>query len=475
MSESSRARPDLSLGAAAWTLAAAAAAAFAGVALMYVATSFGEAAPVVALALPLVPFAVVAVVWDPRIGVALVFVSFLFGFGSVPIGPFRLQPAELATLAVLALVALGRTGSGRTPFVWTPRQVWAVALVAWAVAVSFPHAPDQSLAVKQMLAFLAGVLFLTLIASVASNMRDVRLLARVLVVVGGVVAATASTGAAELRTYYSGAVVEGRLQGIFTEPNELGSFCAMLFLLAVGLLLGARSWREKLVVGAAAALLLFALALSLSRGAWIGAIVGMIVLLVTVLQARRTAMALVLPALAAAAVLNVAVAATPQVQVVGDRARALTKIDQPYEGRPAIWSEAVARSESIRSPAPGRGTSASRAAASPLPARRSHTGHAHNLYLNVGAELGLVALGFLGALGIAIALATREALRSFAAPRWRAERALVAGIAAALTAYAVQAMTNTFVRNPVLDATVWGLIGLLLVAHGSARRAATRR
>ena len=265
-------------------------------------------------------------------------------------------------------------------------------------------------------------------------------------VVGGVVAATASTGAAELRTYYSGAVVEGRLQGIFTEPNELGSFCRdALPTFAVGLLLGARSWREKLVVGAAAALLLFALALSLSRGAWIGAIVGMIVLLVTVSQARGTTMALVLPALAAAAVLNVAVAATPQVQVVGDRARALTKIDQPYEGRPAIWSEAVRqiREHPLTGTGPGNfGVASRRLAAS---GQTVYTGHAHNLYLNVGAELGLVALGFLGALGIAIALATREALRSFAAPRWRAERALVAGIAAALTAYAVQAMTNTFV------------------------------
>jgi O-antigen ligase len=357
------------------------------------------------------------------------------------------------------------------PLLWPSRLLPAGALLVWALAVSFPAAIDQGIAIKPLLGLAASIVLVALIWTVCRDLRDVRLLLGVLVAVAVFISANALLGAGSTRVFYSGAVVEGRAQGLFIEPNELGSFCSMAALVAVGLALGAGTARRRLYAGLALVVILGALALSLSRGAWLGTLVGFALLLVTVTQARRAVLLLAVPLLAATSFLNVFLPENPQVQVLGERARVFTKLDQPYEGRPAIWAEAMRQihAEPVTGSGPENFGVASRRLAAT--GQTVYTGHAHNLYLNTAAELGLTGLALLLVFFGALASAARGALKRLRRLGLARDRAVVAGVAAALLSFAVQGLTNTFTGNPILDATVWSLAGFVLVAHRGTRPA----
>jgi O-antigen ligase len=442
-----------------------------GVLLMRVAVVFEDSAPLVALALPAVPLAALAILNDPRLSVALVFVTFPIGFTALSLGPFRLQATEIAIFAAVLLVGFVRVGSSRVPLLWPSRLFAAGALIAWAVAVSFPAAFDQALAIKQLLTLTSGVVFVTLIVTVCPDLRAVRFLVGVLVAVAALIATTSLASAGSTQTFYGGAVVEGRAQGLFIEPNELGCFCSMAGLAAIGLALGARTFRGRMLAGLGVALILAALALSLSRGAWLGTFAGLMFLLLMVSQARRAVALLAVPLVMAAVFVNAFLPDHPRVQVIGERARVLTKSDQPYEGRPAIWNEALRqiRAEPVSGSGPGNFSVGSRRLAST--GETVYTRHAHNLYLNTAAELGLPGLALLLALIATLAVTALTTLRALKRQSRPGDRAVVAGLAAGVLSFGVQGLTNTFVGNPVIDATAWGLAGFLLVAFRDARAA----
>lgn len=443
-----------------------------GVLLIRVSVLFEDAAPLVALGVPMAPLVGAAILNDPRLSVALVFASFPIGFAALPVGPFRLQATEIAILVAIVLVGLLRLGNARVPLLWPGRLLAAAGLIVWAIAVSFPAALDQAVAIKQLLSVVAGIVLVALIVTVCPDLRAVRLALGVLVAVAAFISANALLSAGTTHVFYAGAVVEGRAQGLFIEPNELGSFCSMVAVAATGLALGAQRAASRLLTSAALALILGALALSLSRGAWLGTAAGFGLMLITVTQARRAVLALAVPLVVGASILNLFLPENPQVQVLGERARVLTKLDQPYEGRPAIWSEALRqiRERPVTGQGPGNFGIASRRLAAT--GQTVYTGHAHNLYLNTAAELGLPGLALLLVFFAALAAAAHDTLRRLRQQARGGDRALVAAMAAGLLSFAVQGLTNTFIGNPIIDATVWGLAGFLLVAHREARQPA---
>ena len=79
--------------------------------------------------------------------------------------------------------------------------------------------------------------------------------------------------------------------GTLWEPNFLGSYLAAGAVVTLASLIAAASGRRALVLAAALVLILAALGLSLARGAWLGLVVGVVVLVVgyAVLGAGRSA------------------------------------------------------------------------------------------------------------------------------------------------------------------------------------------
>jgi O-antigen ligase len=155
------------------------------------------------------------------------------------------------------------------------------------------------------------------------------------------------------------------------------------------------------------------------------------------------------------------------VKVVGERARAITVLS-PYDDRRVIYREAYR--EIRENPLLGVGPGGF-PVASTLVVSESATlsyAHAHNLYLNWAAEVGLpsviIILGFAFNLAMSANTASRGA-RVRGDPR---DRAIVIGLSAALITVLVQGFFDYVIPNPVVWTAMWIVIGSLLVARREA-------
>ena len=457
-------------------LALAAGAAVLGVAFMFVAAAFDGAAPVVALAIPVVPLLSLAVLARPFVGVLVVIATLPFGSLGFAAAGTTLQIVEVAAFVVAALVVIRRLAASQTPLPWTPIFFFPLALIAWTF-VALYSAIDETLAVKQLFALAGGTLLASVVLAACRSMLDVRRVMGMLVAAAALMSILAlSTGGGRIASSYGGATVTGRLSGAFEHPNQLGSFCAMTAALAVGLAAGARSQRARVASGLALVLLLIALALTFSRGAWIGTAAAFVFLLIMLRDARRMLFAFAVPLAVLGLVIWSAEPDSPQLEVVGERARAITE-RSPYDGRDQIWAEAVRQvaDDPITGQGPGSFPVASVRAASE--AFSVAPNHAHNLLLNWAAETGIPAALVIVGFAVALGVATRGASLGALARGQPRDRAIVLAIAAALISVAGQGFFDYVLGNAVLHLTVWILIGCLVVAarSGGSRSPAVGR
>ena len=413
----------------------------------------GNLGPALVLALPLLPVLALAVLADPRIGLVAVVASFPIGVSDVP--GLQLQLVQLVTLAVAALVALRRLTAGLAPLPWVRGTTWCVAFVLWLV-VALPSAPDQQRALRVVVLFAIGTVFATVVAAACRTVADVRRFLAVLVGLVAIVALTTPFGAGQARAAFGGAVVHGRATGIFAEPNQLGTFCATGALLGLGLCFAARTTRGRLAAGMGSAAAVVGLLLSLSRGSWIGFLLGLVVLLVKLPEARRLLVALAAPLVLVALAIGAFAPTSPQVEVVGQRLKSISGERNPYDDRPAIWREARRQVEAdpLTGQGPGNFPVVSGRVTSEW--RTAIASHAHNLLLTWGAEAGLPAVAVAVGFGFHLHLRTRRLAR---APRLRRDRAVVAGLAAALVGTAGQGLVDYTLHNSVILTVLFALIG----------------
>jgi O-antigen ligase len=435
----------------------------AGAGLVAFASQFGTLAPAVAVAVPLLPLAIVAIFADPRLALLILFLSFPVGFQSVRVWEFNLQTADFALLCVAALVFIRRFGSGE-PLVRSAWPIaWLLAIAFWALAL-VPTAAEEGPAIKQAGSFVSGLVVATIVLTVCSTIADVRRVLGALVGVGAAMTVPVVFQSQELRSSFEGALVGGRPEGVFLQPNELGVFCAVVGFCAIALALGAQARWARVASGVAAAVLFGGLMLSLSRAAWLGTAAGVVLLVVALPRLRRGVALFGAVVLCAGFLLGDFAERNPEVSVVTQRVTAFTKLNQPYDDRGAIVSEALNQIEDDPLTGVGPGNF-------PVASERHvqqerltvRAVHAHNVYLNAAAELGVPGLLlFLGLTG-GIFFAGVHAVRGLSATKERRDRAFVAGLTAALLALFVAELFHVFIGNAILDATVWTLVGALLV------------
>ncbi len=457
-----RERQPLVLAAAA-TVAASAWATL----IAYLSPRFGAGAPVILLVASVLPLLALAIFVYPPVGPILVFAT--FPIASVQIGgPAWLQLPEVTVVAVATIIGLRRLAVGQLPLAWAPALVWPLALVGWALLV-LPSALDGTLGIKQVAQLLFGLVFVCSVLAACRNTDDVRRVLGGLVGVATfiVILGLASGGASHLTAQYSGEQVYGRFQGSFDQPNQLGSFCALATLTAIGLALGSRGPRARLAATLAFPILVVGLALSLSRGAWIGSLLAFAYLLVSLAQARRAAAVLAVPIVVVALVIASTQSAKPEIEVVKARASVITT-RSPYDSRSAIYAEA--KREILEAPVTGEGPGNFPVASLRATSEASTVAalHAHDIWLTWAAECGLPAAAIIAAFCLALARAGRRAAR---AARDRRDRALVAGIIASLIALLGQGFVDYVFRNEVLFLALWALIAALLVADRERREA----
>jgi putative inorganic carbon (hco3(-)) transporter len=445
-----------------------------GFALALVASFFGDASPWVFIALPLVPLLALAIIVAPTFGIMLAFLTFPVGKVIVPTGILPLQSTEAGVMAIVAVVAVLRLARGQLPLPWSPPLYWALALLAWTLA-GIGSAIDEALALKQIASLFGGIIFACALLAACRHMDDLRLVLGGLIAVCAGIAITSFAGGFQLHSTADAQTVSGRLQGAFDHPNQLGALCALATPTALGLAFGARTLRARVAAALAGLVIFVALLFTLSRGAWVGTALALLFFLVTLREARRALMLLAVPAaILAAVVTSFAPVGRTEIDVVGERARAITTLS-PYDNRGSIYREAEREIKGDPLTGVGAGGFPIASARAGSESSTVSAAHAHNLWLNWGAEAGIPAMLILAGLVIAIGGAARRARIGFKRAGRARDRALVAGLAAALLGMLGQGMFDYVFRNAVVSIAAWGLIGGLLVCLREARRAPVRR
>lgn len=269
-------------GTAAWVLLTALAGVLAGVAALQ-----GPLVAGVLLALALgVAFSAV-VVWRVEIGVlALMFTLPLDTFGRVPgLGGVTLY--QLVLLVTLGSWGLQLIAHRRTlRFSWADIGMGAVILAAlW----SYPHSLDQGgtlFAIVRLLFTWAFVLLITNTVTSEKWLYRAVMTFFVTAVGAGLLAISqqwlgVSFGAIKDYLALGGAVSFSRAGAFFTDPNHLGTFMSLALVMAVALLVHERRRGAALIWLALIGITGLALVASLSRTAWVGALLGLVIVIIT--------------------------------------------------------------------------------------------------------------------------------------------------------------------------------------------------
>lgn len=273
-----------------------------------------------------------------------------------------------------------------------------------------------------------------------------------------------------------------RASGVFAQPNPYGGFLGLALPLALSLALwawrsfwaqGERRWRDALWGGfyTAATLLIGAgLLASWSRGAWLGAVAG--VLIVLVLRSRQAAVMSALAALALVSLLllgalSPTLAPQPLVERLADLpayfgltdvlAQPVTDENFSVVERLAHWVAAQRMWESSPWFGVGAGNYAAVYPAVRLPRWEDALGHAHNVYLNVLGETGLLGLAAYLALWSGVLVwAWRQARHAGKSAEGRWQTAVAVGVLGMVVHLSVHNLVdNLFVRGIVVYVGLW--------------------
>lgn len=437
-----------------------------GIVLAIIGGMFGPLAIVVPVVLV---GAVVLTLRAPKWGAAAFIAAIPIGLVQVPGTP--LEVVELAAFAAIGLVVFARLVDVRAPLGWHPAISWAAVVTASAL-LGISGAVNVDAAIGQSLQLLAGTLLVAAVIGAVIGPEDLDDLLTVLLVVGGLTAAYALTQAGSLQASFGGAVVSGRAQGIFAQPNELGSFAGMLLPLAVASFLGADRPDRRWIAAGAGAVVGLALVISLSRGAWIGAGLGLGALMVLLPTVRRHAVTVGSIAVMLIGGLLVLAPDLPQVEIVKERVASISDPSaNPYDDRPSIYAEAFRQIGERPLTGFGPGSFPTTSAREASSGRTVGASHAHNALLTFSAEMGLPTTIIIVVFTLAVGYAAYRGTRRLLMLGQQRAATVTAGAAAGLLSVVAHGTVDWALRNPLLFLLAWFLTGLVLAGDRLASRA----
>ena len=424
------------------------------------------ASPAIAIALPVVGAILAAILVQPMVGVYLAVLAAPLESHRIG-GDSGFSPSELLFLAAAASTALHAVVSRRLRWPPDPAHLAFIGLLI-VVAMGAVVAVDAFAVLKVVVMWSAFLVVSMLVAS--ASRPQLRGLLLAIALCGAILGGMAIPNAGQLELVGGGSVAAGRAAAGFTSPNFLGFFLVLVLAPTVALTLRARGL-ARLPLAAATGLALAGLVLTLSRSAIIGAVVSVVVMLLLPSFRRAGAVVLALVAVAVAVDGRV-IEGTREVSIVRDR---LATFQQERHTNPRLQIYRAAPTIIGAHPILGIGEAN-------FPTTSAEYGlrdiggdvfqHAHSLPLTVAIETGLVGLCVFVAFLVAVARAMLRALRS----RWRDDRALALGLAAALTGFFVASLADYPLRAHVIMGVAMLEIGAIVAyaRYASAGPPATR-
>jgi putative inorganic carbon (hco3(-)) transporter len=429
--------------------------------------------------------ALLAILVEPRLGVLLVIPAIPFGsITTVRIGVTNVGAAEVLIVLILAAWVMQMVVRREVHWRWPPLSLslaafLGVLLLSSLSAVSLEHS------LKEILKWIEVVILYVFVAN-EFNVRWARALVAVLLATGALVA---------LHGIYQflfqvgpeGFVLFGRFMrayGTFEQPNPYAGYLGLTLplavaILAAGVLPSAGRAEGRWVMGAAGAGLLMsaALIMSWSRGAWLGfaAAVAAMVTAMVARSGRAALVALVLAVLIAYVVLAGSLGLPPTlaqrfsdflpyVNLTDVRGVEVTDANFAVLERMAHWQSALGMWTDHPWLGIGAGNYEAVYASYALPLWPLALGHAHNYYLNIAAEAGVLGLAAYLVLWGAALLGAWGATRQAAA--WCQGVSLgILGVVIHLSVHNL--FDNLFVHSMYLQlAILLGLIPLLIRRPG---------
>ena len=377
----------------------------------------------------------------------------------LPLG--RLTFAEvLSPVTVLAAVMLAvwlwrvLTGSERIEF--SHMQLPLVIFLLCGV-VGIYGALDVGIAVKILSIFVMGASVYLVASQTVRSLDEAQ--AVLWAAAGGVgiialyTAVPAMTeGAPSVQAYQGGGSYD-RAEALFGSPNLLGGFLALAIPPIVALAASENLWWRRLSGYLLAIAAIVALAFTYSRGAWIGTAVGLLVLL-PVLKRAWLALGIALTAAITTTVGNVLV----RVQSVASAGR-----DPAFTSRLDMWDTALGlvAEHPLRGVGLGNFQSAYGNLMVPdlpvIPYSLTLPEQAHNLFLNLAVEVGLVGAGAFAWL-LAVAFLRTWQVRHFADRR---VKIWSVGLAAGLVALLIHTTVEVVVYQGFAAILLFAFLGMM--------------
>jgi len=375
---------------------------------------------------------------------ALLLTAFLFPSGIASLG-------AVALLVVSVLVAVRRSRSlWRRSIVDLP-----LALLVLLFSVSAATSPFPAMAAISTL-LLAAVIALAYGTTVAMLARKPGDLTPLLWAVGGGTATAAAWGSI---TY----LVTGQPAHTVVGSNAVGTTLAIGLPILLGLGVSPE-WRHRVIAATAGAVTLDGLAFSFARGAWLGGAVG--VLLFILLLPRRALRPVLL--LLAAVLLAGGMGLAHAAGALGERAKSASAPGVASD-RVAMWQASLEMVRDRPWLGSGLGTFGLMYPLYQLP-EDSAPGQpfAHNIFLNVAAEGGVLGLAaFVAVLAAALALGMRWLRRAGDIERVRA-----ASVLAAAAALLIHQQVDGTAISVHIGFGLWLLLAMM-AARGSAAAGTT--
>jgi putative inorganic carbon (HCO3(-)) transporter len=429
-----------------------------------------------ALAYAAGPAIPIAVVGGVAVGVLALAMPVRLVYVAILLVPFKLYTIAVggATLSLpegLFLVsgvawAAGRVFAGKWPFVPSPLGK-PYALLILAIVPGLVIALHPSSVMKTLLMWTAFFLVYQMIVADGrpDTVRTILLALAVAAAVVGFKALIAPPGDQPEQLVGIGQVAAGRPGGAFENPNVLATFEALGLPAAIALALG-RNLLLRAVGVVSFGLIMAGLSLSLSRGGFLAA-AGALAVMLAWRPFRYTGLAaLVLFVALQAASGGPLLGQVQQTSLVEGRLQSVTYAASGGDPRFAIWRT----TPDIIAAHPFFGIGANqfpdvsqRYGLFTQDLRGSYQ-HAHNVPLNIAAELGLVGLA-------ALLWASFALLRVLLAASRRLqghERGLAIAIAAAFTGLVLQGMVDYTVSSNTIAAMIFVLAGCAVVMWRSS-------
>lgn len=414
--------------------------------------------------------------WQNRVRWSLPFVVLLVFAATLPLGDslsFGVVNLVHVTLMIVVLVgATARISAGLVPLRWHPSAPWLM-LFGVVHLVSLMTARDPAVALRSVVTGGMGIALAFTVHALCTTVDRRNALMTVLVGMGIVAGLYGVTTMGSLETQFAGAgALSGRAEGVFNQPNQLGSFSAIMLMLGWSHLLGAKTRVEKGIAAACTVLSVVNLVVSFSRGAWLGALLGAVLLTIVSLRFYRRWFLRSMAAVLAIGIPTVLIIVPQVIVLMGERLATIAEpSSNPDDKRPFIYDEALR--QILQRPILGQGPGNFEPTS--IMAERSGASldimHSHSLFLQIAVGGGLIAVAAFLLLAASLTrqfwIVWRQASEDEAVP--------ALGLVCALLTVIGQGMGDFTLGNPILFYLVWTIVGALLAAtdrrHGSLRNA----